>query len=406
MSSNEFNKNIWIINQFAGTPENGWGERHYFLSKTWIEFGYNVTIISGSFNHVFSYLPETNGQYTVENHSGRRFCWVKTPKYSGQSRMRFWSMMVFALKILWVPVKKLGRPDIIIVSSMPIFTVLPVVLFKKIYKVKFIFEIRDLWPLSLVYLQNLSKNHPAVKFIGWFERMGYKRADAIVSLLPAADSYINRISGDPAKFNWIPNGLDENCLEIQDPHDYNLAQIPNNKFIIGYAGALNMANAMSYFIDAARLLKDYSSISFVLVGDGYQKKELESKARELTNVVFLPRVKKSQVLNIIRKFTVCYIGWRNLPLYNYGVSANKYSDYMLCSKPILDSNNYVKDPVELSGCGVIVKPESAEAIANGVLELYQKNAEELNKLGDLGYKYVNKYHNIRFLALKYIKLFE
>jgi hypothetical protein len=47
-------KNIWIINQFAGTSTSGWGERHYYFSKNWIEKGYNVTLVSGSYNHVFN----------------------------------------------------------------------------------------------------------------------------------------------------------------------------------------------------------------------------------------------------------------------------------------------------------------------------------------------------------------
>tara|TARA_Y100001954_G_scaffold201136_1_gene220300 strand:- start:508 stop:771 length:264 start_codon:yes stop_codon:yes gene_type:complete len=50
-------KNIWVINQFAGNPKSGWGERHYFFSKYWIRKGYNVSIISGSYNHVFKTLP-------------------------------------------------------------------------------------------------------------------------------------------------------------------------------------------------------------------------------------------------------------------------------------------------------------------------------------------------------------
>jgi hypothetical protein len=24
---------VWIINQFAGHPESGWGERHFYLAK-------------------------------------------------------------------------------------------------------------------------------------------------------------------------------------------------------------------------------------------------------------------------------------------------------------------------------------------------------------------------------------
>lgn len=406
LNSKYLGKNIWVINQFAGTPENGWGERHYFLSKTWIEVGYRVTIISGAFNHVFSNLPKIKGRLTFEQYAGRQFCWIKTPKYHGKSIFRFWSMLVFTMNSFFLPIGKLGRPDVIIVSSMPIFPVVAALYYKKRFGAKFILEIRDLWPLSLIYLQNIRPEHPAVRLIRWFERIGYKNADAIVSLLPSSDKYINSISKEPSKFNWIPNGLDNECVEEEPVPDILLKQIPSNKFIIGYAGAFNLANALSYLVAAAELLRNQPFVHFVLVGDGYQKKDLEEAAKDLPNMTFLPRVKKSQILNIIKKFSICYIGWRDLPLYDNGVSANKYFDYMLCSKPVLDSNNYIQDPVELSGCGIIVEPESPEAIAKGVIEFLNMKPEVLKEMGEAGYRYVIENNNMRHLALKYAKLFK
>ena len=53
-------KNIRIINQFAGTPESGWGEWHYYLSRYWMEQGYSVKIIPRSFNYVFIKFPQTD----------------------------------------------------------------------------------------------------------------------------------------------------------------------------------------------------------------------------------------------------------------------------------------------------------------------------------------------------------
>ena len=75
------NKNIWIINQTAGTPSSGWGERHFYLSKLWVKKGYNVKIISGSHNHLFTNQPKINSKwFTYQKiEKGIEFCWVKTP---------------------------------------------------------------------------------------------------------------------------------------------------------------------------------------------------------------------------------------------------------------------------------------------------------------------------------------
>ena len=77
----------------------------------------------------------------------------------------------------------------------------------------------------------------------WFEKLGYKKADGIVSLLPNAHSYINAISKDASKFNWIPNGIDKSLLQHEKLTDEITKQIPKDKFIVGYTGTMGMANA-------------------------------------------------------------------------------------------------------------------------------------------------------------------
>ena len=400
------NKVVWIINQFAGTPTSGWGERHYYFSKNWVKKGYNVTIISGSYNHVFNELPETPNQFNIENVEGTKFCWVKTPKYNPKSILRFWSFMVFAIKVYFLPIKLIGKPDIIVVSSMPIFPVLTGYWLKLRYNAKaFLFEIRDIWPLTLVMLGDVSKNHPAVRLLGWFEKFGYHKADAVVSLLPNAKEHIEEIAEAGSKFVYIPNGLDEDVLTKEvAPIEY-LEQIPSDRFIIGYTGTLGLANALEYFVEAAGLLKDNPSFFFVIVGDGYLKEELMNQSREYGNILFFPKVRKNQVASYIQKFDLCFVGRNDTPLFKHGVSANKYFDYMLAAKPILDSNNLIKDPVELSGCGLIVKPDSADDIKEGIILMHALGREELEQMGLKGKEFVKEFHNITYLSNEYIKLF-
>lgn len=399
-------KTIWVINQFAGKSDSGWGERHYFFSKYWKEAGYKVYIISGSFNHVFNKLPDAPNKFNFEKTDAAEFCWVKTPKYNPQSGMRFWSFLVFSWKVLFLPVKKMGKPDVILISSMPIFPILSGYLLKKRYNAqKLIFEIRDIWPLTLNLLGNISKWHPVSLFIGWFEKFGYKKADYVVSLLPNAKEHIESIAGAGSKFVYIPNGLDESVLKKEDLDESLLSKIPKDKFIIGYTGTIGLANALEYFTEAAGLLNDDERFFFVIVGEGYLKNELEEKSKSFGNILFLPKIRKNQVQTIIEKFDVCFVGRNDTPLFKHGVSANKYFDYMLAGKPILDSNNFIKDPVELSGCGLIVKPDSAKAIAEGIEKLYAMEESERKEMGQKGKDFVSKHHNIKHLASLYSELF-
>jgi glycosyltransferase involved in cell wall biosynthesis len=70
------------------------------------------------------------------------------------------------------------------------------------------------------------------------------------------------------------------------------------------------------------------------------------------------------------------------------------------------SSRKIKDPVEQSGCGIIVEPENPEAIVEGINTLYNMSNEERETMGEKGYNYVKKYHNFDYLSDKYIALFK
>ena len=401
-------KVIWVINQTAGKPDSGWGERHFYFANYWVQKGYVVKIISGSYNHLFKKQIETTRHlFTYENVAENiDFCWVKTPKYYDGGWRKFWSNFIFMCKLLFLTDKKLEKPTVILVSSMPIFPILNGYLLKQRYKAnKLLIEIRDLWPLTPIYLKGYSTKHPLVKIVGWFEKFAYQKSDAIVSLLPNAHTYINSISKDASKFNWIPNGIDERLLESEVLSTEILNEIPTHKFIIGYTGTMGMANALEYFVEASILMKNNPLVHFVLVGDGYLKPALQQQTKLNTNISFISKINKNQVQQVLKLFSVCFIGRNDTPLFDYGVSSNKYFDYMLAGKPVLESSNFIDSPAQLSECGITVKPENAQAIVDGILKFQEMTVDELNNFGEKGCSYVKKYHNFEYLSEKYLKLF-
>jgi len=108
---------------------------------------------------------------------------------------------------------------------------------------------------------------------------------------------------------------------------------------------------------------------------------------------------------MLQYFDVCFIGRNDTPLFDYGVSSNKYFDYMLAKKPILESSNKINSPAQLSECSITVQPENAQAIVDGILNFKAISPNSLKGIGEKGYNYVRKYHNFEYLSEKYIKLF-
>lgn len=400
-------KTIWIINQTAGKLDSGWGERHYNLSKYWIKKGYTVSIISGSYNHLFINQPTTKGTFTFEKlEESIQFCWVKVPKYSNSGFKKFWSNLVFTFRVLFLSEKKIGSPEVIILSSMPIFPIISANYLKKKFRAKLLItEIRDLWPLTPIHLKGYSKNNVFIKIVTWLERFAYEKSDFIVSLLPNSKKYISSISGDKSKFKYIPNGIEIEASFAKKIPQKIIDKIPKNKFIIGYTGTVGFANAMEYFFDAIKQINN-DKIHFIVVGSGLLKKTFQEELKEYNNVTFIDKIPKNQVLNIISYFDVCYLGRYKSPLYKHGVSYNKYFDYMLASKPILESSELIKSHTELTKCGIIVPPENTQEIIKGIEKLYNLPKEELSEMGKNGEVFVKKFHNYSYLSNLYLNLFK
>lgn len=398
-------KTIWIINQYAGSPQHGMEYRHYYLAHELVKSGHNVTIISGSYSHLYTKLPNISGKFTEENIDGINYCWVNTPPYKRSTSFgRIWNMLVFAFRIFFLPTSKLNKPDAIIVSSPSLFPVLFANRMAKKYKAKFIFEVRDIWPLTLQELGNLSSLHPLVFIMQWFENFGYKKADKVVSVLPGAFLHMEKKGMRNDKFVFIPNGITVTETDQKGRETLEEIKILQGKFIVGYAGSMGVSNALDYLVDAAQLLRQHKEIVFVLIGKGEEKERLKEKAKKLPNVIFLNPVAKDQIAGVIQHFNVCYIGWKKEKLYRFGISANKIYEYMLASKPIVHSVSAFNDPVAEAHCGISVDPENASAIADALLKLSILPLTELETMGSKGRSFVLKNNTYEQLAKKLVSL--
>lgn len=401
-------KNIWIFYQDGGTPKQGWGDRHFFLAKEYIKKGYKVTIFAGNNCHRYNSPVTFKGQFLHENIEGVHYCWVKIPAYSDSiSFTRILSWLLFAFKLLFVSKKKVEKPDIIIVSSIPIFPILPGILYKWIYKAKLIFEIRDIWPMTVIQVGNFSPYNPFILVLKAIELIGYSQSHHIVSVLQHADKHIQNSISKKFSFTWISNGFSDEFLQgkEKDNSEHEILKKLPAKFLVGYTGTLGISNANEFLVDAARKLMSNENIHFVLVGDGPEKENLLHRAKGLTNITFIPKIPKNLVRTVLQHFSVGYLGWKDLDIYQYGISANKTFDYMSAGLPIIMSYRHNNNVLSIANCGYTVEPESGDAVAKAVLELYAATPEERRLIGENGRRFAQENFSYNSLARKFINIF-
>ena len=397
-------KTVWLINQYASTPETGIGGRHYSLASALARQGYTVYLVAAGYTHILRHPPQLKRAYETHDADQFKLVWVKTAPYEGaHSKNRILNWFSFAWKLRGLKKHIPDAPDVILYSSLSLVGFLGAQHLARHYRARLVFEVRDIWPLTLTELGNYSERHPFVRFLQWIEDRAYRTSDAVISNLRNSVQHMAGRGMPIEKFTWIPNGLSVDDSATHEPlNPESGAQLPLGKFIVGYTGSLGLANAMEDFIEAADILRDETHIAFVMVGAGASKEGLKERvrAKQLLNCHILDPIPKSQIPSMLGFFDACYIGWKDEGLYRFGIAANKIFDYLYAGKPIIHAYSGGCDPVSDAAAGITVKAEDPRAIANGILALSRLSPHELQAMGCNGHRYVRAHHDYEKLAGK------
>lgn len=403
----ERKKCIWYISKYATPLKYGFGSRHFYLAREFNKLGHHAVMISSDSNHLAD-IPEFENVYTREVIDGVETWWIKTIRYKGaNSFRRMLSWIDFELKLLLMPVKKLPKPDVIICSSLSLFTILNGYIFKKRFKCKLIFEVRDIWPLTIIEEGGFNPKNPFVMFLAWVEKFGYRNADIIVGTMPNLSEHVQTVCGKKLNCHCVPFGYDPALYDEQEPlpEGYEERYIPKNKFIVGYAGSIGLTNALDTIMECAVAMKDDERFHFLLLGDGDMLDDYKAKTAGLKNISFVPKVKKTQVQMLLRHCHVLYFSVHDSRVWRYGLSLNKLIDYMLAAKPIIASYSGYPSMVNEAHCGTFVPAKDVSALIKAIREYEQMSKDKLEEIGKRGRKWLLKNRPYERVALEYCKLF-
>jgi glycosyltransferase involved in cell wall biosynthesis len=332
-----------------------------------------------------------------EDHEGVRFVWLRTFPYNRNDWRRVLNMLSYAFRAVLVGRELDERPDAIIGSSVHPFAVVSAYVLSLMRKSRFLFEVRDLWPQSLIDAGAWKERSPITWAFRKLETFLYKKADLIITLLPYAHEYITGLGIPREKIVWIPNGADLTRYEKLTGYDGGTTP----PFTIMYLGAHGRMNALDVIIDAAGIIqsKGVNQLRFVFVGDGPAKNELVRYAEKklLSNVEFRRPVPKSELFAVMGEADAFVFNLEDLP-FNYGVSSNKLFDYLASGRPVLFAGNTANNPVTESGAGFGVPARSPEQLADAVIRLIALTPAERIAMGENGLAFMRAKHDIRLLA--------
>ncbi|WP_166253965.1 glycosyltransferase family 4 protein [Marinobacter salicampi] len=402
-------KTVWIVNQYASTPEYGFAGRHYYLGRELAKLGYNVYLIVSAGHHLLRSKPELISEFKLEKEADRfTVVWTSMPHYDqAHSKGRAIGWFLFSWRI-----RKLAKvipesPDAVVCSSPSLLSFFGAKSLARKFGARLVFDVRDIWPMTLIEIGGYSAKHPFVRFLQRVEDKAYQDSDWVISNLKNSVEHMVSRGMKREKFSWVPNGFSMDEVRMNIPlNDRADGQLPQNKFLIGYTGTLGFANALNTLINAADRLRDHPDIAFILVGNGKEKPELQElvDGKRLGNVYFVDSIPKVEVPSMLSRFNACYIGWLNDPLYRFGIGANKLPEYLYSGKPIIHAFSGACDPVGEANAGLQIAAEDDKQLADAVLKLYRSTPEERAVMGANGRKLALDQYEYRQLAEKLSKI--
>lgn len=392
---------ILYLSKYFDTPSDyETGSRGFHLMKGLSELGYSVTVLTTVTPHLFK-------SQTFEPHYKKMLfddlevIFIKVNKFErGFSLRRALSWIIFEVKALFYIFSRTQKPDIVIASSLSILSVLTALICKFFYGSKVIFEIRDIYPLTLISEGWFSKYNPVIFLLSSIEYIGYKFSDHIIGTMPNLKQHVQYRIGGMKKVTCIPMGISEEHVVASEYLDDNFSFIPKRKFIVGYAGAIGVANDIDLILDVARELV-LTNVHFVFVGDGPLKAEYLNMTNELPNITFGPVLPKKKVAGFLEKTDILIFAAKPSLRWKYGQSLNKLIDYLLAGKPIVALFEGYDEMLKSSGAGFIVPPKKPKVAANLIRDLMAKDNQELRRIGARGQMWLHEERNFKKLAKEY-----
>lgn len=400
---------IWYVSKYVAPPGSGTaGGRGYLLMKELVKLGHNVVIITSDSNQLAA-PPLLEADYLIQEIDGIQLCWVRTMKYSvAKSFRRILSWLHFEWRLLWLPKSKLSIPDVVVVSSLSLLTILNGFWWRARYKCRLIFEVRDIWPLTITEEGGFKQSNPFVWGLAVVERLGYRYSDAIVGTMPNLGEHVQNVLGSVRPTHCIPMGVDESLFAAPSalPQGYEYANFPIGKFIVAHVGSIGITNALDTFLECAEAMHGSSDIHFLVVGDGDLRDVYRAKFSHLSNLTFAARVPKSMVQSILSKCDLLYFSVHVSKVWQYGQSLNKVIDYMMAGKPIVASYTGYPSMINEAKCGSYVPAGDVAALQQEICRYVQMSAQERQMIGLRGKAWLLENRQYPKLAKDYLDIMQ
>ncbi|GAA0881355.1 glycosyltransferase family 4 protein [Algoriphagus jejuensis] len=372
---------LFITDNFP--PEgNAPANRTYEHCLEWVKSGHEVTVITCAPNFPKGEVFDgySNSWKTEENIGGIRV--IRVMSYITSNEGTFRRILDYISFGLTSFIHGLFiKTDIIIGTSPQFFTATSAWQLSFFKRKKWIMEVRDLWPESIVAVGAM-QNRSVIGFLEWIEMKMYRSADRIVVVTDAFKTKISARGINSEKIIVHKNGVDLSKYFPGTKPQYLVDSLGlQGKFILAYIGTHGMAHGLDFVLDQAiELEKHYPDVHFLFMGDGANKANLIKRSHDanINNVTFLDSVPKDKVIDYLHLMDVALVNLKKSDTFST-VIPSKIFETAAVQKPImLGLVGETKGIIEEYGAGVCFEPENAIEFRRA-LEILYDSRNDLSK---------------------------
>lgn len=258
------------------------------------------------------------------------------PSKSHRALPRVLSSLSFLFSSLLFGVWRLGRQDVVLLESPPLFLVPAGLAIGRLTRAKVMMNVSDIWP-DLPLRLGYSFGRLSLELLKFLERFGYEHSDVVSLTNPKAREMIRK-RFPHVTTTVIISGTDLDLFNPSLRNERIRASLGANPgdFLVGYCGLHGLFQGLEVVVEAAAKLRDQHRIKFILIGDGPTKEVLVGLARQrqLNNVRFEDPMPRSEIPSILAS---CDAGLAPLATKLPGVMPSKIYEILASGVPVVVS---------------------------------------------------------------------
>jgi len=351
--------------------------------------GHDVTVLTGMPNYPTGKIYAGYSWWKNRREDMQGIPILRVPLFlrresrSWQLALNYFSFVVSACVLAPWLLRKQAFDVIFCYEPSPVTVAIPAILMARIKRAPMFFWVQDLWPETLAATgaiksqRILSTVEKMVKYI-------YQGCDSILLQSRGFVEPAIAVGAEREKVRYFPNWAESLyqpiALEGAAPER---SEIPDNGFVVMFAGNLGVAQSLDTIIAAAETLKN-EKIHWVFLGDGRRRVWLQDEvaAKGLQDKVHILGGRPMETMPAYFSLaSAMLVTLRDDPVMATTIPG-KVQSYLACGKPVIGAlNGEGNKVIHESGAGYCVDAGDVQGLASAVRNMSLLSEAERDEMG-------------------------